>query len=302
MQPVINLSYIIATRNRLPFLKVTLAKLMDALQTDEEIVVVDGSSSDGSKEYLEQLFAAGKINQLISEPDRNQAHAWNKAMLMARGIVIKKIIDDDVFCYKAIQQCKNHLLTNSAVDIIISNDMGCSIASYNTVKNFSRLPQFQKWSEGLVPSFTFGDVHMLMRRSCLSYVGLYNTAYTMLDWEYALNLSYSKANICFYTGYNALSVSHPQSISALKDFEAVEKQTSRANVFYEYAGDRAEISLWSEVKIFIGKRLYGKKKTIEQHVPEHEIAGIYDQLYNYLNQFNETNEGVFIYNKLHNNF
>lgn len=299
MQPEINLSYIIATRNRLPFLKITLERLFDALQTDEEIVVVDGNSNDGSKEYLEQLYATGKINQLVSEPDRNQAHAWNKAMLMAKGIIIKKIIDDDVFCYKAIQRCKSYMIANANIEVIISNDMGCNIISHNTVGKFSRLPQFKKWSEGLVPSFTFGDVHMLIRRRCLSYIGLYNTAYIMLDWEYALHISYSKANICFYTGHNALSVSHPQSISALKDDEAVENQTQRANVFYEYAGDTAEISLWSKIKIFVGKRLYGNKTAIQQHKPQKDIRAIYDHLYNYLNEFNETNEGSFINNKYH---
>ena len=87
-----DLSFIIATCNRLSFLKITLQKLIDELQPDEEIVVVDGNSTDGSKEYLQQLFNEGKIHQFISEPDKNQAHAWNKAMLMAQGIVIKKII------------------------------------------------------------------------------------------------------------------------------------------------------------------------------------------------------------------
>ncbi len=58
-----SLSYIIATRNRLPFLKITLGKLINELQQDEEIVVVDGNSSDGTKEYLKELFKEGKIHQ-----------------------------------------------------------------------------------------------------------------------------------------------------------------------------------------------------------------------------------------------
>jgi glycosyltransferase involved in cell wall biosynthesis len=85
-----NLSYVIATRNRLPFLKITLGRLISNLQPSEEIVVVDGNSTDGAKEYLQQLFADGRIHQFISEPDHNQAHGWNKAMLMARGTIIKK--------------------------------------------------------------------------------------------------------------------------------------------------------------------------------------------------------------------
>ncbi|WP_295676193.1 glycosyltransferase, partial [uncultured Mucilaginibacter sp.] len=92
-----DISYIIATRNRLPLLKITLQKLIGELQPNEEIVVVDANSNDGAKEYLQKLFDEGKIHQFVSEPDRNQAHGWNKAILMAKGTLIKKIIDDDVF-------------------------------------------------------------------------------------------------------------------------------------------------------------------------------------------------------------
>src|ERR1700733_655283 len=118
-----NLSYIFATRNHLAFLKITLEILLQELQSDEEIVVVNGNSTDGTKEYLQQLFEAGKIHQFISEPDRNQAHAWNKAILLAKGVIIKKIIDDDVFSYKAIRECKNYMLLNSAIDVMLSNDL-----------------------------------------------------------------------------------------------------------------------------------------------------------------------------------
>ena len=65
----INLTYIIATYNRLSFLKITIAKLIDELKPDEEIVVVDGDSTDGSKEYLKRLFEEEKIHQFVSEPD-----------------------------------------------------------------------------------------------------------------------------------------------------------------------------------------------------------------------------------------
>ena len=52
---IFNLTYIVSTRNRLPFLKITLEKLISELRQDEEIVVVDGNSNDGSKEYLQTL-------------------------------------------------------------------------------------------------------------------------------------------------------------------------------------------------------------------------------------------------------
>jgi glycosyltransferase involved in cell wall biosynthesis len=293
MKPV--LSYIIATRNRLPFLKITLERLIAGLQPDEEIVVVDGDSTDGSKEYLTQLFSSGKIHQFISEPDKNQAHGWNKALLMAQGQVIKKIIDDDVFCYSAIRKCRDFMLQNPDVDVVISNDLTASLNNPTDIQKQSRHPQFKKWKDGLTPSFTFGDVHMLICKSALSYIGLYNTSFVMMDWEYALRISYLKANIAYYTGYNALSVNHPQTVSSLKDSGLIEEQGKRGAFFYNYEGDAAEISAWSKIKISAGyllKRSHQKPEDQAESTPE-DLLQVYDSFYQYLSALNSSTEFSF---------
>jgi glycosyltransferase involved in cell wall biosynthesis len=259
---------------------------MNELLPDEEIVIVDGNSNDGTKEYLKQLFEEGRIHQFISEPDKNQAHAWNKAMLMAKGTIIKKIIDDDVFCYKAIRECKNYMLRNPDIDVMISNDLGSSLYNYNNIEKSSRLSQFEKWKSGLTPSFTFGDVHMLIRRGSLAYIGLYNTEFVMMDWEYSLRISYLKANIAYYTGYNALSVSHLQTVTFLKNNKLVNEQGKKACNFYEYAGDSAEISLWSKIKIFIGKMLYSRKAAGESTDQVQDIQFIYKYYYRHISELN----------------
>ncbi len=288
------LSYLVVTRNRLPFLKITLEKLINELQPDEEIVAVDGNSADGSKEYLQQLFEEGKIHQFISEPDHNQAHGWNKAMLMAKGILIKKIIDDDVFCYSAIRECKNFMLLNPLVDVVISNDLSSTLNTHKNIRKLSRLHEFEKWKRGLVPSFTFGDVHLLIRRSSLSYIGLYNTAYVMMDWEYSLRISYLKSNIVYYTGYNALSVAHHQTVSSLKNNKLINEQGKKGGIFYEYAGDGAGVTYWSKLKIFIGNRIYGQKQSSDKNNNEEDVRLIYDYYYNYLSELNKSGSFIFL--------
>jgi glycosyltransferase involved in cell wall biosynthesis len=291
-----DLSYIIATRNRLPFLKITLERLIDELIPGEEIVVVDANSHDGSQEYLQSLFSGGKIHQFVSEPDKNQAHGWNKAMLMAKGTIIKKIIDDDVFCYKAIRECKNFMLQNASVDVVISNDLGSSLISYKQIQKHTRLSQFEKWRGGMVPSFTFGDVHLLIRKSSLALIGLYNTSFVMMDWEYSLRISYLKANIAYYTGYNALSVAHPESVSSKRDDKFIAEQGKKGGIFYEYEGDQADITLWSKTKIAAGKLLKpagtaGRDQTV---LPADDIATIYDFYYRYISELNDSKEFAFL--------
>ncbi|HRI80047.1 MAG TPA: glycosyltransferase, partial [Cyclobacteriaceae bacterium] len=60
MDDRITLSYVLTTYNKLPYLRVTIPYLLAACQPDEEIVVVDGGSQDGSAEYLAELHKSGK--------------------------------------------------------------------------------------------------------------------------------------------------------------------------------------------------------------------------------------------------
>lgn len=291
----IELSYIISTFNRLSFLKITLERLLNNLEKDEEIVVVDGASTDGTKGYLKKLFDEGKIHQFISEPDRNQAHGWNKAILLARGTIIKKIIDDDVFCYTAIRKCKQYMLSNPSVDVIISNDLGSSINNNKQIDKLNRLPQFEKWRNKQIPSFTFGDVHLLIRRNSIPFIGFYNTSFVMMDWEYSLRISYLKANLVYYTGYNALSVSHPGTVSANKNNKQIAEQGKRGSYFYKYAGDGANISTWSKIKIAIGKRIFKPKEVINQtNDNKQDFETIYENFYNYIDELNQKGQFTFL--------
>ncbi|SDG42035.1 Glycosyltransferase, GT2 family [Pedobacter terrae] len=290
----INLSFIISTRNRLNFLKITLTILIQNLNPGEEIVVVDGDSNDGSKDYLLQLFNEGKIHQFISEPDRNQAHGWNKAMLMARGLIIKKIIDDDVFHYSAIRKCADFMLANSEVDVVISNELNASLNNQEQISKSSRLSQFESWKQKRTASFTFSDVHILIRKSALSYIGLYHTDFVMMDWEYALRMSFLRAKIVYFTGYNALSVGHAGSVSANKNAKLVHHQGERARLMYNYPGDAAEITLWSRLKINIGKILYSKNKIPTNTTYKEDITEAYSYFYLKIDEINNQNPGIFI--------
>lgn len=299
----IKLSYILSTRNRLPFLKITLEYLLKNILNDEEIIVVDGNSSDGTQEYLKLLYQEGKIHQYISEPDRNQAHAFNKALLLARGEVIKKIIDDDLFCFPSIQICKEYMLRNSSCDLCISDSLVTSLNNYENISEESRIQQYLKWKSGRVKSFSFSDVTLLLRRSSISYLGLYDSSFTMLDYEFSLRTSYLRANIAYYTGFNAMSIFHPNSVSSKVVKQTLKSEGKRANTMYEYAGDDSEISYFSKLKIFIGKSLknLGIWKKNKSHPEEingnyylDQLKEIYASCYQNLNQANLGRRGEFL--------
>jgi glycosyltransferase involved in cell wall biosynthesis len=291
---MIKLSYLISTRNRLRYLKINLERLIANILPDEEIVVVDANSTDGSTLYLQALLKAGKIHQFISEPDKNQAHGWNKAMLMAKGTLLKKIIDDDVFDYNEIRKCASYMIENPGVDVVISSDLSSGIYNYKDISlNSSRLKHYKEWKAGKINCFSFSDVHMLVRKSILSYIGLYNTSFVMIDWEYSLRMSFLNINISYYTGYNALNVGTPNNVSSTVSKKILQNEARIGQALYGYPGDNKSISFWSKIKIAIGKRIYAKPVNPNTY-PEINLNEIYDRFYEHINKINSESNGQFI--------
>lgn len=285
----LTLSYIIATRNRLDFLKITLSRLLFNLQPDEEIVIVDGASTDGTREYLQELFEKGAIHQYISESDQNQAHAWNKAMLMARGTLIKKIIDDDVFCYKAIRKCKDYMLENPAIDLCLSNTLGTSLARPGDISLSSDLHHYKNWKAGKITSFPFTDASILIRKASLGLLGLYDTQFKMMDWDYSLRATYLKLNIVYYTGYNVMSVYTPGNVSSTATVQELKHEGRIGYTKYNYS-EGYEISFYSRLKIIIGKTIYPlslRRKNIEAiALPAEQLElSIYEEFYAVLDTY-----------------
>lgn len=293
------LSYIISTKNRLPFLKILFGRLLPQTLPGEEVVVVDAASTDGSRQYLEDLYAQGKIQQFISEPDQSQAHGWNKALMIARGTIIKKLIDDDVHCFNAIRKCSDFMLQNSAVDLCISNVLNGDLSDPSQISAATRLPQFEEWKSHRAKAFTFSDVSMLIRRSALSYIGLYDTQFRMIDWEYALRASYLGAGIAYYTGYNALAVHTPGNVTSGTDDVTRKREEDIGRIKYDYPGDGADISNYSKLKIWAGKTYAKlapgeKPQSTGKEPPAGSLEDIYLSYYRTLEGQDEAAAGKFI--------
>ena len=295
-----DLSYLVCTRNRLSFLRIILPRVLENRLPGEEIVIVDGNSTDGSREYLQQLFDENKIDQFISEPDRNQAHGWNKAFLMARGTILKKLIDDDVHDITAIRKCLNFMLLHPDTDICISNCLEANLSTPASTKKISRLSFFNNWKAGHTKTFTFSDVSMLIRRSALSYLGLYDTQFKMLDWEYSLRCTYLNAKIAYFTGYNSISITTPGNVTSTQTKKQLQYEGMLGKTKYGYPGDEYYISTYSRIKIWIGwtrYRLAGKHKlNHDQEIPaDSELKKIYTDYYRRLEEVNKMDSYEFIY-------
>ena len=70
-----------------------------------EHVVVDGSSTDGTPEWLAGQLAAGNIERYVSEPDCGIYDAMNKGINMARGEVLAFLNAGDTYTEEDLAPC-----------------------------------------------------------------------------------------------------------------------------------------------------------------------------------------------------
>jgi len=194
----VTISYVLTTRNKLPYLREVLSRLLSNVEPGDEIVVVDGGSTDGTREYLERLFGEGKIHYLVSERDSGEAHGYNKGILAARGEVIKLLTDDDAFHYPSIRRCSRLLVEHPDIDAL-GTDAGY-VKDYLWWKRFRR-------------PFSFCGLGLQIRRRSIPLIGLLSTCNMRVDLEYAYRLTSSKASLAWFTGSCYRRFFNPQSNS-----------------------------------------------------------------------------------------
>ena len=94
------LTVVTVCRNALEDLKPTVESVLKQKARGTvtiEHVVVDGASSDGTPEWLEQQQAAGNIERFVSEPDAGIYDAMNKGINLARGHVLAFLNAGDTY-------------------------------------------------------------------------------------------------------------------------------------------------------------------------------------------------------------
>lgn len=265
----IQISYVITTYNKLRYLTLTLPHVMKACLANEEIVVVDGGSTDGTKEYLEKLYSQKKIHSFVSEKDCGEAHGTNKGILMSKGNVIKIITDDDYFDFDAIRYCSQMMLEHN-LDIVGGNGIGCTLP-YTAITAHPHDKEFLKWQKNKKPVF-FSGLSLLINRASLPLVGLFHTGIRIIDFEYVLRVTSLPIKLGFYTGNMYCNIVNNQSNSASFVDRFYEEQV-KLDLFYK--GKKTNNTQRFRYKL--SKTLKGKQKTIS--VPEVNVEQEYQRLH-----------------------
>lgn len=251
------LTYIITTYNKIEFLKITLERTIKNCAGDEEIVVVDGGSSDGTAEYLGMLYDKRLIHQYVSEKDYGEGHGYNKAILMARGQLIKIITDDDVFCFEAIRVCKNFMLNNPQIDLLNTHGANYNLPANGEISVFTTPYDIymKEWIETGKP-FDFCMLGTMLNKRSLALLGLLNPSIKRADAEYSLRVTSQKIKMAWYSAVSYVRVHNDKSNSQIYE-NAIREETDRLAAFYNVSivGQTRHTPLIKKVKNLLINKL-----------------------------------------------
>ncbi|MDF9795213.1 glycosyltransferase involved in cell wall biosynthesis [Catalinimonas alkaloidigena] len=88
-------SIILPTYNSIRFLEARLKSIINQTLTGWECIVIDGYSSDGSWEMLQEIAASDNRFLLYKYPPKGPYDAWNKGLIHAQGAYVYIATSDD---------------------------------------------------------------------------------------------------------------------------------------------------------------------------------------------------------------
>lgn len=165
-------SVITPTLNMGNHLEQAIISLENQSYKNIEHVVVDGGSSDNTKQILKKHESKYDL-KWISEPDRSAADATNKGLKLAKGDIQHILPADDLCLPWAIQTAVSAFGTNDGADIVYGD---CVEAPLNG--KYGQL-YFNPPAERLKEKFAFGfaDLPVFMRATVSRTLGGYDEAW-----------------------------------------------------------------------------------------------------------------------------
>jgi len=200
----LKISIITISYNRAATIARAIESVLSQDYADVEYIVVDGASTDGTQQVIEQYKE--KISRYISEPDGGMYEALNKAIGMATGDVVGILHSDDVFYATDILSQYAATFKQTDADVVYANGLYITDNGQQTTDNGSLMPEletrnskletykvkriyrsspFKPWYLyfGWIPLHTT----IFVRREVFESFGLYDESYSIAsDYEISL--------------------------------------------------------------------------------------------------------------------
>lgn len=187
------ISVIVPSYNQGHFIRETIESILNQQYPNLELIVIDGGSTDDTVKILKSFD--DKIDYWISEKDRGQSHAINKALAVATGEFIGWQNSDDIYLPGALYALAQKAM--EGYDVVYSSILGIDAAS----KELTRI-YFVPFSRRLLQyySIAFSNQAALYRANVLKKIKVSEQYHYAMDFDLEFNLSNYGCSFGFVKG------------------------------------------------------------------------------------------------------
>ena len=192
---MIKISIISPVYNNKNYIKFSINSLNAQSFKHKDHIVIDGNSSDGTKEFL--LANKSYFSSFASETDFGVYDALNKGFKLAKGDVVGLLHSDDLYANKNVLKKISKIFSDPKVDIVygdldyVYKDNPNKIIRHWNAGEFS----LDKLQSGWMPPHpTF-----FIRKKLLNQIGFFNTRYKIAaDYDFMLRaLTQKNVNVVY---------------------------------------------------------------------------------------------------------
>jgi glycosyltransferase involved in cell wall biosynthesis len=160
-------------------LRATFDSIIPQLSNDVEYIVVDGGSSDGTQEIINEY--SGRLAYWVSERDDGIYEAWNKGLSRASGRYIGFVGSDDILLPGALCTYLNHIRCQPEIEYW-SAKVALGRIDGRVIGQPWRWNKFRRY-------MNVAHVGSLHRRDLYDRFGIYDTWYRIAgDYEFLLRV------------------------------------------------------------------------------------------------------------------
>ncbi len=174
------ISIITATLNSADTIADTINSVLTQSYPDIEYIVIDGASSDGTKDIVTSF--GKRVSKFISEPDNGIYDGINKGIRQATGDIVGIINSDDFFCNNAVIEKVAESFRENEIDAVIGDVQFVDTVNTSKVLRYYSSKHFKKgrFRFGFMPAHS----SFYVKRELFEKLGYYKTDYKIAaDYE-----------------------------------------------------------------------------------------------------------------------
>lgn len=219
------LSIITINYNNIEGLKRTVESVLNQTWQEFEYIVIDGGSTDGSKEYIESQN--DKIDYWVSERDKGVYNAMNKGILQTSGEYLLFLNSGDHFYDNKVLEKNQHVIKDYELIYFNLNVIG---EKKQFIKEYPDQLSFAYFLKDNLP-----HPSIFIKKDLFGKVGLYQEDFKIVsDWKFFID-SVCRYNSKYVHVNKTLTTFYLDGISSLIENKSIIDQEKKIVLQSDYA-------------------------------------------------------------------